>query len=516
MAKGLRVDEIRKRSFPLTSTVALATMVFSPYALGAELRIVPEATVRTTYTDNVRLAPSGAEKGDFVTELAPGVSITADGPRLKLNLGYAMRFYNYANGTAGNRLQHDLDAGAKAELIEDLLFLDTTASVNQQNISPVGSQATSNISVTDNRTTVKTYLISPYLRHNFGSTATSELRYTHSKVSADTALATSQTDGISLSLNSGPAFRTLGWGISHSSQKIRLNDAQDADFSKSSLNLQYVVTPQFNLTASTGYEKYNYSTIIGDAAGPSYSGGFAWRPTERTSIAASAGRRLYGSAYSLDTSLRSRQSVWRVKYAEDITTTQSQLVLPTTISTSDFLNSLLLSRQPDAALRQQEVDDFIARTGLPPSLSQPVNYFTNQIFLQKSLQASVAITGAKNTVVLSVFDLLRDPQVVANNAEGFVGINQTATTNTRQRGANALWTWKVTPLTNVNFNASYARTKFRTTGAEQDLKLVSVSMSKRFQPKLSGIVEVRHARQSSDVTGAYNENAIAASVLMKF
>jgi uncharacterized protein (PEP-CTERM system associated) len=513
--------ECQKPASRLLSNVgiAVATVMLSPCTEAADWRVTPTVDVRGTYTDNVRLAPRGGERSDFVSEVTPGISLSRDGPGLKVNAKYGLQYLTYANDSEGSRLAHQLSATANAELIKDLFFVDGNAAISQQNISSLGPQPTDNTSVTGNRASVRSYTISPYLRHSFGTTASSEARYTHTSVSTGaSAVSDSQMDGVALSLNSGPAFKSLGWGLRYNQQRNHLDNVDNVDFTNVTANLRYLITQQFSLIATGGYDKYDYASTTGDPEGKFYTAGFSWRPTERTSLTASAGKRFYGNTYSLESSVRSRYSLWSVSYNDAITTSQAQFAGQSAITTSSFLNLLFSSSIPDPIARQQFVDRFILSTGLPPVLSRSVNYFSNQFFLQKSLQASVAITGAKNTVVLSVINTAREAQSALSASDPLFGLlNRTLNANTRQAGINALWNWRVTALTSANFTAGYTRTRDTSTGERQNQKTIKVALATQIQPKLTGAVELRRQMLTSDIAGGdYVEHAITASLLMRF
>jgi uncharacterized protein (PEP-CTERM system associated) len=516
----------RARPSPaLASTFVIAAVMWPAFAQAAEWRIAPTVSARGTYTDNVRLAPSGAEKSDFISEVTPGISVTATGARLKFSGTYGLQFQNYADDSEGNRVSHQLAARANAELVDNLFFVDGSASVSQQNISAFGPQPIDNISVIGNRATVRTYTISPYLRHDFGSTASTVARYTRTTTTASSgALSGADIDAVSVGLNSGPSFRTVGWGLQHSQTKNHFNDAarvgtETVDSQTTTATLRYLVTPQFDLIATGGYDKYDYESITGEApSGRFYTVGFAWRPTERTSLAANAGRHFYGNTYMLESSVRSRQTVWSINYNEGITTSQSQFAIQTTTSTSDFLNQLFLSSIPDPVARQRAVDRFILSTGVPTSLTRSVNYFSNQFFLQKSLQASVAVTGAKNTVVVSLYNTSRKSQTALSGTDAlFGGFSQALDANTKQTGINGLWNWRLTNLTNATFNALYARTRLETTGALQKQKALRFVLATQLRPKLDGGIELRRQMLTSELAaGDYTENAIMAFLTMRF
>jgi uncharacterized protein (PEP-CTERM system associated) len=508
-----------KLSSILAPAFALAAVMIPRYASAAEWRVTPSLAVRETYTDNVRLTSSEKARSDFITDISPGISVTGTSPRLKLRASYAPHYIKYLNDPQGSTLAQRFEGSTNAELVEQLFYFDGTASVGQQNISPLGPQPVDNTNVAGNRTTVRTYSASPYLRHSFGSTAAGEVRYARSATSSgESSLGYGHNDMFRLNLDSGPAFRTLGWDVRHTKQKYANSSIPSTDSTSTMGSLRYMVTPQFHLIATGGHEKYQYDSIGPATSGASYSGGFSWRPTERTRIAASVGKRFFGRTYSLDSNVRSRSTVWQLTYNEDITTTQAQAAAQaqTNTSTSDFLNQLFMSSIPDPAARQQAVDRFILSTGLPANLSRSTNFLSNQFFLQKTARASVALTGARNTLVFAVFNTNREAQTAYDAA--LSGFGSTALgSNTRQRGVDVVWNWRLTPFTSANFNTAYSRTQLTSTDAASTTKLARMTIATRLRPNLDGAVELRRQMQDSEVAaGSYVENAVSAFVSMRF
>jgi len=509
----------RRHPLPIACTVAAAMLILSSRSDAAEWKFEPTLDVKESYTDNVRLAAAGAEKSDFVTQISPGISVVGTGPGLKFNLRYVMQNLAYASEKDKNRTTHQLTANTNAELLKNLFFLDGTASISQQNISAFGPQAVDNISITDNRTDVKSYSISPYLRHRFGSTASSELRYTRESVNTSKGgLLDSETDRILFSVDSGTAFRTLGWGLQYSDQKIDRSNANSIDLTTASGSLRYMVSEKFTLNTRMGYEKNNYISIGDKPQGVFWAAGFSWKPSDRTSLTTSAGHRFFGKTFSLAANHRARHSVWSVGYSEDITTTQSQFLLPAMVDTSSYLNHLWKTSIPDPIIRQQKVDAYIQDEGLATAFPQNFNIFTNRVFLQKSLQASVALTGANNTLLLSAFNTSRDAQTAQSVDSALLGTsNLSLDDRTRQSGVNALWNWRISPRTSVNTSAGYSRINSSPTGRKSNNKTVGLGLTRQFQPKLKGTIELRRQQQSTtESTGNFRENAINASLSMGF
>src|SRR3954447_6435436 len=280
-----------------------------------------------TYSDNVTLRAAGPSD-DFVTQINPGVSLRALASRYNVDVNYTMNNLIYAKNNNFNRIQNQLNAIGTGELVKDLFFVDGRALISQQNITLLGPQAIDNVNVTGNRTTVSSYVVSPYLRHRFQNLVTTEVRYTHNWVNTTVnPLFNSTGDGFLVSANGGTAFRTLGWGVNYSNQKVHFATGREAEFERSTGNLRYMLTRQFALTGTGGYERNSFISIRGSTSAPLWNVGFAWEPTERTNIAVNGGQRFFGNTYNALASHRTRMTVWRFSYIQDITTFNQQASL---------------------------------------------------------------------------------------------------------------------------------------------------------------------------------------------
>jgi len=509
-----------KRFLPVACTVTAAALL-TLQAEAADWKISPSLHLLETYTDNVRLAQAGAQASDFVTQISPGISMQGNGARLKVNANYSLQGLMYAHQSGSDTVHHQLNAGANSELIKNFFFLDGHASISQQNISLFGAQTTNNINITGNRADVRTYSISPYLRHHFDGIATSELRYTANGTSSSTSgLSNSRADNILFDLRSGPAFRRVGWGLHYSKQKIDYTNNPSVEMDTVAADFRLLITPKFSLTASSGYDKNSYLPIAGSPNGHSWSAGFYWAPSTRTSLAASRGEKYFGKTFMLAANHRSRRTLWSVSYSEDVTSMRSEFLIPSNSDTSAYFNKLCLEQNPGAAesLCQQIVADRIRQYNLPASFPDPINYFTNQFFLQKRLQASVVFNGAKSTLMFSLFDVLREGQTSLTVDNLLLGTGNLAQNDrTKQIGANASWSWRVSPRTSANITAAYSKSQSLSTDLTNYNKTTRIGLTRRIQPKLNGSVEFRHVQLDSNQNGSnYRENAVTASLLMKF
>lgn len=519
----MRAPENKRRNdalFPSVCSVAAAMLLLSCYSNAAEWSVVPRLSLRETYTDNLRLGGGG--RADFVTQINPGFLLTGVGPRFNLNANYTMNNLIYAEASNLNRIRQQLNAAGTAELMEDFFFVDGTAAIAQQNISLFGPQAIDNVNVTGNRADVRRFNVSPYIRHRFKDFATTELRYAHNIVSSNAnTLRNSQGDSFSARLNSGTAFNILHWGLDYSNHMIHFDrTGRTIELERSIGNLRYMVTPQFGLTATGGYERNSFLSIRGSPSSPTWTAGFVWTPSERTSIVANAGQRFFGDTYFADARHRTRLTTWNFSYVEDITTFNQQALLGGA-GVADSLGQLISAQNPnvDPGIVQQNTAALLGPE-FSGSFFVPTNFFTNRLFLQKRLQASVALNGSRNTLVLRGFNMTRQaysPDDV--DADLIGGVNAALLRHTRQTGGNVLWSYRISELASANLNLGFTRFTFLNADREDDFKIIRVSLMRRFPQilrNLNGMIEYRHNERDSNQAANYRENAVTAALNMSF
>ena len=507
----------------VTGSVVLITSFFvltAANAIAADWKLVPSINLTETYSDNVKLAVNGAEQSAYITQISPSFSVTASGQRLKLQANYVMQNSYYSGINNEAKTNHLLQANANASLIQDLFFLEGNANITQQNLSPFGQVVENNFNLSNNRAEVKTYSISPYFISKFNNNFTSELRYVHDSVVSGSLLSSnSQSDSLRFSLSSGSAFKTVNWGLNYSHQNVHYDNLAPLTTEMTTVSLGYQISPLFRLTSTSGYEKNSYVTLGEKPPGYFWTAGFAWAPTQRTNLIFNTGQRFYGKTHAMTFSHRGRMSVFSVGYNEDVTTTRGQFLIPATNNTSAFLNQLWQSTIPDATNRQQAVDNFIRDSGLPSALAQPINTFTNQVFLQRGMQGSIALSGVQNTIVFNLFNSTREPLSAGLEAAAISG----PLSKDRQIGVNALWSWQLSPRTNTSVSATYTEAKIINTkdstlnGVKNITKNLRASISRQLQPKLKATLEVRHVQTDSTlVFGNYHENAITLFLFLGF
>lgn len=500
------------------SALAPLALLLSPAAY-ADWKFSPLLEVRETYTDNLRLQPPGRERSEWITEIAPGFTLRNHGRRFKFDASYRFRYFAGLNDPDErvDRTQSQLGAILNAELVDNLLYFDGSASVSQQAISAFeplpGDNAFSN-----NRSEVRGYRATPSLRHSFGNTAVVQLSYTHDLVDAGhNTVGTSEGDTLAFNLASGSTFDTLGWNVQASRQQVDYEFAPETTSTNGSVGVRYALGRTFALTANAGHDEYDYQALGGKNGGRSWSAGFNWAPTSRTRVDASAGKRYYGSSYYLNASHRTRRTAWDLHYSDAVTTTRAQYLLPSTVDTAAMLDRLFAATVSDPAQRQRAVEAYMRAAGLPPTLANNINYFSNRYFLQKELRATSALRGVRNTVLLSAFASRRIALSNVDTDSVLLGPDsRTLNDSNRQVGVNLLWNLRLNSRNDMNASASAVRVESGATGIDATHKSARVALVHRFDRQLSGTVEARRQAGPAGITGpGYTENAVSASLNMQ-
>jgi uncharacterized protein (PEP-CTERM system associated) len=492
-------------------------MASSP-APAARWEIVPTLTVQETYTDNVSLAPDETKQDQWVTQLIPGISLTGTGSRLRLNASYTPQLTYYGRGEQSNDFYQRLNANANAVLAEELLFLDAAATVDQYNVSLRGPLTTGNVNTTGNRATASTLFVSPFLRHNFGSAVAAEARYTYSawKSEDNFSLSRNEGDRVDLRFASGPAYKLLTWELTYVREAIDYEDPRqvDTDSEVAAARVRRLITPSVGLLARAGYEDYDYRVLGPGTGGSAWGLGFDWTPTSRTQLTAIAGERFYGNTYFLDFRHRTRLTAWNAGYSEEITSARSQFFLPATTSTSSYLDALYSSRFPDPVVREKAVEEFVARTGLPPSLGAPVNFYTSELFLLKKWHASAGLLGVRNTLIADVFKDTREalPGNLALTGSGDFAVSDTI----RQTGGSIVWNHQLSVRSALNAGLAYSRVEFLGSERIDRYAYGGLGLTRQLQPRVFGSLSYRRNESDSNLGTEYKENSVVATLQMRF
>jgi hypothetical protein len=232
--------------------------------------IRPFASVSETLTDNVHNVHSPRDPAAY-TNLAPGVSISADTPRLQAVLTGNLNTALYIPTSNLNQVYGSLYANGFGTIVPDALFVNFNSLVTQSSTQPgFGFQNLSQVSP-NQQTQVYSTTISPFVRKSFDGLVDSELRYTFgwTNFGGNTTVTTSPltnptglASGIS---NEGTFIAATGQDFSRTLSRLTI-DASDFNSNSTNQNsqfsafndLEYRITPRVAALARVGYQNIRY------------------------------------------------------------------------------------------------------------------------------------------------------------------------------------------------------------------------------------------------------------------
>jgi len=395
---------------------------------------------------------------DTILQVSPRISIRADGARLKLAGSAALNAVAYANHTHDSRILPEVDASARLEAIERLGFLEAGYRATQTSQNPFGVREEG--ASTSNVVTTTQARFSPVIesstRADFRYRLRSDNNWTR-VIGANSGSGVSTAAGYfgrhAALVEQDP--RPFGWRLEADRSVTRYDDSAQPDvrIDTARAGLRYALNEEFSVGLRGGVERNNFDGVDGSRT---ISGvDLRWRPSERTLLTAQRERRFFGSGWEAAFDHRMPQLAWSFKVSRGVDTTpQSLFELPATANVAALLDAMFTTRFPDPAERARAVQDFIAHQSLPSATIQPTVLLSERLSLVTLRNASVALTGTRNTLALSAY------QVRTEDVPG-VGLfaGGGANNNNMQYGAAANLSHRLTPALGLNLGVSWSRTR---------------------------------------------------------
>jgi|GEM_PF-1738157 len=484
-------------------------------------RIGYGVSVNETWSDNINLQSTGNERSDFVTSISPSISFTRLSSRLTASFNYAPQFLFYANGTNGSQLRNSLSANSRAIVVPNLLTFDAGVAISQQNISPFGTQAANTVNGSTNRAETRSYSFGPTLRSRLDRDLTYSAGYQfYGSGSNNSGYASSHTNVLFGQFQTSTSFRDLGFGGNFNRSDQNYGGSNEIVTEQAGAQATYVVTPSFHLVGNIGYDRSRYPTTgQPDLKGPSYSGGFDWEPTHHTSFNVQVGHRYFGPTANIVLRQTTSKLALTAVYSRDQTTSNGSGLTRVQDPNYALFDQLFLPTIPDPILRAQAVAAALAQFGLPVTQYGVAGFLSNNLFVQKRAQVSLALLGLRNTVT---FDVSRtESQGLSAITSGFDVFNQSSRFATTAYSAN--WSHRLGPRTSLAATVSKSHSQALEGIGDSRQRLFTVSMTRQFQQHLSGSLLYRNTTQTSNngnssgfYSGNYRENAVLGSLRLYY
>ncbi|MBI2798799.1 MAG: TIGR03016 family PEP-CTERM system-associated outer membrane protein [Gammaproteobacteria bacterium] len=431
-----------------------------------------------TYTDNVFQAPSDI-KDDFITNIAPGVSLTSSGRRIKTTTFYRMQNQFFANNGSLNQTTNFLGSNSSIEVIKNNLFVDGYASMfptQENSFGRISNQNRRNLG-NGNQVDVISYGMTPRYIYRFGSWATFRASTSFSTTTATRDNGTSNVGGngsggdINLGLTSGSKFSILTWNINHRQRFFNFDSGtQRSNLQSTDLGLGYRVNRYFRINASIGTENNSFAGNQNQRSGLSWSLGGTWTPTPRTSISGRFGKRSFGDTKSFDFSYRLRRVRIGGSYTEDLHTTSELLQQQQVFQTRDIFGNPIANPNPTG-----DIVTPIRNLGL-----------LDQVFVSRTFSANFGFQQKRGSITASIY---RSEQQST----------QTNSASDQSTGVSVGWQHRLSNRLSTGITADYQQRKGSNQGGNQGRNqnsfFVSPSLSYSISAHLSSQLSFRHSEE---------------------
>ena len=478
-------------------------------------RIQSAISTEFDLTDNADLTPNG--RSDFISQIAPRLTVREIGAHTRLDARVALPVVISARGsssTQSSSVRPEVNVTGTAELVPHLFFVDGSVQVSQQYASPFGARPQNVVNDTNNRYTAQLYSVSPYLRADGPGDLHYDLRSNNTWTGAsDTSSNLDRSYTSEITGNITSAARPFGWGLEYDRVDSSFRDQETQRTEIGRVRGNWRIDPQVELSATVGYE--NDSFVLLETSGTTYGAGVKWHPSDRTTLSADWEHRFFGGSYRVAYDHRSPLTVWTLRASRDITSYPQELArLAGGANVSTLLDQIFASRVTDPVQRQSLVDQLIRERGLPDVLGAPTTLTTQRVTLQQSVQGTVGLLGARNTVFVTLFHTKSEP--VGGTAALADVLGQFQDNNT-QTGASVVWTYKLLEFYTLSTSADWSRAvpngDIEGTSTQRSIR---VQLTAPLSPKTDAFAGVRHQRLVSDIQAGYRENAIFFGMAHRF
>lgn len=473
-------------------------------------RVEPAIRASVVATNNVNLSATDAQR-DVIMVTTPMVRVTGRGPRHEVTGSLAADAIVYAAATNDPDILPQGSLGLRSQLVDRWLFLDaglTAQTTASDPFGPVGDGIT-----TLNRSTLARLRVQPRLEREL--TPQSRLMvsldqaWTRGYGSEEARLNNSTTVQTQQGLYE---LRPLPLGVRVDLRRqVTGYDNQsgnDVEFASARVSGLWAPAPEVRLTLTAGRDEASFTS--NDLSETLYGAGLRWTPTERTVFDTMVEKRFFGTGWNASLSHRSPYISVIGSLSRDASTYASRLgTLQAGVDVATMLDSLLITRIPDATQRAEAVQQLMAQRGLPATLSQTLDLFSGTVQLVQGGSLTVVAMGPRHTVTTRFFaQRVRD---IVDESDPIVPISADAD----QRGINVSVTRRLTPSLSGEVSFSHGSVVGRGVNAGLDTvnRSLRLGLTDSLSPRTTVNGSLRYQTVSTDtLTSVSTSRASAVSL----
>jgi uncharacterized protein (PEP-CTERM system associated) len=479
--------------------------------------VQPSLGMSVVQTSNAYFGTATPAKSDTIISISPGIAFQTEGPDLRTYGNFALNGQYYARGSYSNTVLPSGVLGLNARLVDQWLYFDAGITSQQNALLTIPTQSTSTATYTTTQ-----YRVSPYIDHRFSDNLRLRARSdnTWTQISGNQtgqALSNGRYSLQTVRLDRRPT--PLGWGLDAKQEETVYTNSGSLAVRDEIVRARglYAFTPHFEAGLIGGYE--HYSTSYASLGHSIYGVQADWRPNLFTRLGGVVERRFFGTGWDVSASQQIQQLSLRMNWTRGPSTFLAGLqTIPSGVSLSTLLNGMLASQYPDPAARARAVQNLLSVTGLPSTLPNAINYYTQSATLQDTFTATAVLLAQRNSYSASVFhtktqDLLLPGSPPLNNL-------LIASANYVQNGIGLSYGRRLTPVMSLNVGVLRAlNTGF---GLNQGISTRQTSfivqLNRRLSPQTILVLGARRQLLDTANTGILNanESAIYAGLTHQF
>jgi uncharacterized protein (PEP-CTERM system associated) len=467
---------------------------------------LPTLDTALTYVD-VRRDDTAPSQRELTTELRPGFQYRSRSGRVQGVVSYGLTLAHRSRTEPAFDAQNQLSAALTGQLIENLAYVDVSASIGQQSVSAFGQQSVPGQQIDNaNQQEVGTLSISPSLRGNLADVAVYDLRLTAAGTNTRKSIeGDSTTTGGSLSLRSARPGSLIVWGLSASSTTTDFRATGKATSDRATLSAEVSPDVDFSFSLRAGRE----ATDIGVVERQSYDTwgvSARWTPSPRTMADFDTDRRFFGRSHRIGLSHRLPLSSLRYTSVRDITLSADPNSLGQPLTQYDVFFALFASQEPDPVRRQQLVLDFLAGQGRDPAATVSGGAINRGPTVLERDDIAWSYSVRRLTLSAQAFASETRQLLDANVAPGDASL--------RQRGYTGSLGYRLTPTASFSLLGSRLMTKPTASQPGTDLKSLGLTLSDRLGRYVTAALNARYSVFNGPLP--YREAAIGASLGLRF
>ena len=412
------------------------------------------------------MEPDSTKDASLIATVSPGFNFVEAGTRANATVNVTVNARYEESDDSQTSVDALVGGTGQIEAIEDRIFIDGNATVDEQvlDIRDAGSGAAGNV---NNRDTVQTYQISPFLTNRLGRYADVETRLTGTQVLIDSNRVSDSTQArFNVDVNSGEEFNKLQWSLGGSVSESFRPDAQDISRWNAELGLTYAINRILAVTGSGGYEDFDDGNAASSFEAPTWDAGIILTPSPNLEARASYGQRndedRIDARLNYDVTPRTRITG---TITETLTTSQAGLGSDLSFIGVDATTGALIDTRTglpfNANTSPFTVQDATTRTttyGAAVSGSRGRNTFTVQLSFQEQ---KTEAAGQEQDVaqINGTYGRQLKPRLTLNLVGSFQYSDLDDTTPREDFDSSATGTLSYTLFENVSASVSYSYTR---------------------------------------------------------